>query len=246
MDELAEFAPTVLDALRQPLEDRVVRISRQGAALTFPADFLLIAASNPCPCGLGPPDCVCSESNRSRYRRRLSAPLVDRFDLRVALGPAAPGAPPGPGSAVVQARVAEAMARQRSRYRGWHWRRNARVPAGALGRAIPLDGAAEGALREVAERRSWSGRGQAAVHRVRERDALLDPLALARPGGLIEGSRSRCDSAGPRPVGHGPRWSDRHPGPLRAVSSTRRAPGSSRSPPPRPARPQATPRMPDA
>jgi magnesium chelatase family protein len=181
MDELAEFAPTVLDALRQPLEDRVVRISRQGAAVTFPADFLLIAASNPCPCGLGVPDCLCSESNRARYRRRLSAPLVDRFDLRVALGAAAPGAPPGAGSEAVRARVTEAMARQRARYRGWQWRRNARVPAGALGRAIPLDGPAGDALREVAERRSWSGRGMAAVHRVARTLADLDGRAAITP-----------------------------------------------------------------
>jgi magnesium chelatase family protein len=166
MDELGEFAPTVLDALRQPLEDRVVRISRQGASVTFPGDFLLVACSNPCPCGLGPPDCLCSEANRARYRRRLSAPLVDRFDLRVALGPAAPGAPPGAPSAAVRAKVAEALARQRSRYRRWPWRRNARVPAGVLARAIPLDSAAADALREVAERRTWSGRGMAAVHRV--------------------------------------------------------------------------------
>jgi magnesium chelatase family protein len=166
MDELAEFAPSVLDALRQPLEDRVVRISRQGAAVTFPADFLLVAASNPCPCGLGPPDCLCSEANRARYRRRLSAPLVDRFDLRVALGPAAPGAPTGVESAVVEARVGEAMARQRIRYRGRPWRKNARVPAGALARAIPLAGSADNALREIAERRRWSGRGMAGVHRV--------------------------------------------------------------------------------
>jgi magnesium chelatase family protein len=174
MDELAEFAPTVLDALRQPLEDRVVHISRQGAAVTFPADLLLIACSNPCPCGLGPPDCLCSEANRARYRRRLSAPLVDRFDLRVALGPAAPGAATGDPSAVVRARVAEALARQRWRYRGRPWRRNARLPAGALSRAIPLGGAAGDALRTVAERRSWSGRGMAGVHRVARTLADLD------------------------------------------------------------------------
>ncbi|HEV7862240.1 MAG TPA: YifB family Mg chelatase-like AAA ATPase [Acidimicrobiia bacterium] len=181
MDELAEFAPTVLDALRQPLEDRVVRIARQGGALTFPADLLLVACSNPCPCGLGPPDCLCSEPNRARYRRRLSAPLVDRFDLRVALGPAAPGAALGVGSEVVKARVAEAMARQRSRYRDRPWRRNARVPAGALSRAIPLDGSAGDTLREVAERRSWSGRGMAAVHRVARTMADLDGRAAVAP-----------------------------------------------------------------
>jgi len=79
----------------------------------------------------------------------------------VALGPAAPGAPPGVESAVVRARVTEAAARQRSRYRGWQWCRDARVPAGALPRAIPLDSAATDALREVAERpplgHSWGG-----------------------------------------------------------------------------------------
>lgn len=177
LDELAEFAPTVLDAMRQPLEDRVVRISRQGASVTFPANFLLVAASNPCPCGLGPPDCQCSEGNRARYRRRLSAPLVDRFDLRVALGPASPDAPTGAASAVVKERVAEAMARQRRRYRGRHWLTNARVPAGALARTIPLPSDADQTLRAVAERRSWSGRGMAGVHRVARTLADLDGCA---------------------------------------------------------------------
>ena len=185
MDELAEFAPTVLDALRQPLEDRVVRISRQGASVTFPADFLLVAASNPCPCGLGPPECLCSEANRARYRRRLSAPLIDRFDLRVALGPAAPGAPTGISSALVEARVAEAMARQQARYRGRPWRRNARVPAGALGRAIPLGDGADQTLRDVAEHRSWSGRGMAAVHRVARTLADLDGQAGIEPQHIV-------------------------------------------------------------
>jgi magnesium chelatase family protein len=185
MDELAEFAPTVLDALRQPLEDRTVRISRQGAALTFPADFQLVACSNPCPCGLGPPECLCSESSRARYRRRLSAPLVDRFDLRVALGPAPPAAPLGEGSAPVRERVSEAMARQRSRFRGRPWRRNARVPAGALGRLLPLDGAASDALRQVAQRRSWSGRGMAGVHRVARTLADLDGRADITPEHIL-------------------------------------------------------------
>jgi magnesium chelatase family protein len=85
----------------------------------------------------------------------------------------------------VQARVAEAMARQRSRYRGWHWRRNARVPAGALGRAIPLDGSAADALREVAERRNWSGRGLAAVHRVARTLADLEGRAAITPEHIL-------------------------------------------------------------
>jgi magnesium chelatase family protein len=166
LDELGEFSPLVLDALRQPLEERVVRISRQGASVAFPADFLLIACSNPCPCGLGPPRCICSEAHRLRYRRRLSAPLIDRFDLRVALGPAAPAEPPGAPSQAMRDRVAEAIARQRRRYRHLPWRRNARIPASALRRAVPLSFDAEAALQQAAYRREWSGRGLACTHRV--------------------------------------------------------------------------------
>jgi magnesium chelatase family protein len=193
MDELAEFPPSVLDALRQPLEDRAVRISRQGASVTFPADFLLVAASNPCPCGLGPPDCSCNEANRSRYRRRLSAPLLDRFDLRVTLGPAAPGAPTAEGSSVVKARVAEAMRHQRTRYRDRPWRRNARVPAGALSRAIPLPAPAARTLQEAAERRSWSGRGMAGVHRVARTLADLDGCPDVSPEHILLAAALRED-----------------------------------------------------
>jgi magnesium chelatase family protein len=166
LDELGEFSPLVLDALRQPLEERVVRIARQGAAVTFPADFLLVACSNPCPCGLGPPRCICSEALRLRYRRRLSAPLIDRFDLRVALGPAAPSDPTGPRSQAMKDRVTEAIARQRHRYRNRPWRRNALVPAGALTRAVPLTPDAEDTLRQAAYLRELSGRGLACTHRV--------------------------------------------------------------------------------
>ena len=102
---------------------------------------------------------------------------MDRFDLRVALGPASPGAPTGAASALVKEQVAEAMARQRARYRGRRWLRNARVPAGALGRAIPLGNDADQALRDVAERRGWSGRGMAGVHRVARTLADLDGCA---------------------------------------------------------------------
>lgn len=85
MDEIAEFPPSVLDHLRQPLEEGVVRVARANASVTFPARFLLIAAMNPCPCGGGdgPGACRCSDLARARYSRRLSGPLLDRFDLRV-------------------------------------------------------------------------------------------------------------------------------------------------------------------
>lgn len=85
LDELGEFPAMVLDALRQPLEDGVVRVARANGAATFPARFLLVGAMNPCPCGAvrGPRSCRCSDSAKLRYSRRVSGPLLDRFDLRI-------------------------------------------------------------------------------------------------------------------------------------------------------------------
>ncbi len=85
LDELGEFPVSVLEALRQPLEEGVVRISRAHASATMPARFQLVAAMNPCPCGegLGEGSCRCSDAARARYARRLSGPLLDRFDLRI-------------------------------------------------------------------------------------------------------------------------------------------------------------------
>lgn len=86
MDEFAEFPRSVLEALRQPLEDGVVTVSRAQGSLIFPAKFILIAAQNPCPCGyLGDPvkSCICTPSQISRYQKRVSGPILDRIDLHL-------------------------------------------------------------------------------------------------------------------------------------------------------------------
>lgn len=90
LDEFPEFPRSVLEALRQPLEDRVVTVSRAQATLKLPADFILVAAQNPCPCGyLGDPkhECNCPMSKIISYRRRVSGPLLDRIDLHVRVEP---------------------------------------------------------------------------------------------------------------------------------------------------------------
>lgn len=174
LDELGEFPPGALDALRQPLEERVVRIARQPVTLTFPADFQLVACTNPCPCGLGPPWCTCSEVQRARYRRRLSAPLLDRFDLRVGVRPPEPGTGPGASSAEVRERVAAAAERQRARYESRSWRRNAHLPAGALATFVPLTGDALDAWHAETELRRLTGRGAARIRRVARTLADLD------------------------------------------------------------------------
>ena len=174
LDELGEFPPRALDALRQPLEERVVRIARQPITLTFPADFLLVACTNPCPCGLGPPACACGERERARYRRRLSAPLLDRFDLRIAVRPPEAGDAPGESSAEVRARVTMAVARQQARLHGTPWRTNGHIPAGALERLVPLASDALAAWQAQAELRGLTGRGAARIRRVARTLADLD------------------------------------------------------------------------
>lgn len=140
LDELGEFAPSALDALRQPLEDGVVRVSRAHGSATFPARFCLVAAMNPCPCGfLGSVEpCRCSDVARRRYLRRLSGPLLDRIDLRVHLSRPDPTAllndRGGESTAAVRKRVL--AARSRSVARGW--RCNAEVPPGAVDKVAPL------------------------------------------------------------------------------------------------------------
>jgi len=166
LDELGEFAPRALDALRQPLEERAVWIARASSTLRFPADFVLVACTNPCPCGLGPPRCCCGDGQRARYRRRLSAPLLDRFDLRVSVRAPEATDGPGEGSATVADRVRAAVERQRDRLRGTPWRRNAHVPAGALQRLVPLDDDAHDAWVDEIDVRRLTGRGAARIRRV--------------------------------------------------------------------------------
>lgn len=114
MDELAEFPSQVLESLRTPLEEGVVRVARARAVVELPARFQLVGATNPCPCGDDGPDCRCSPAARGRYLRRLSGPLLDRFDLRVTVGrPTAEElvhGPPSEATAAVAARVAGARA----------------------------------------------------------------------------------------------------------------------------------------
>ena len=178
LDELGEFHADVLDALRQPLEEGVVRVSRARAAVTYPARFLLVAAMNPCPCGEGGPVCRCSDAARARYGRRLSGPLLDRFDLRldVARPEAAQllGGEPGEASRDVAARVR--WARRRAAERGVV--ANAAVPATALDLVAPLDRPASLLLEDRLRRGVLSARG---LHRVRRVALTLADLAGRRP-----------------------------------------------------------------
>lgn len=196
LDELGEFSGHVLDHLRQPLEEGVVRISRARATVTFPARFLLVAAMNPCPCGSGSTGgCRCSEAARARYARRLSGPLLDRFDLRVGVHRpdvddlmAAPG---GESSAVVAARVT--AARGRARERGVVT--NSRLPSRDLDRWAPLSSAAQRILEFRLRAGGLSARGLHRIRRVARTIADLEDSDGVDEGHVCAALELRCDPA---------------------------------------------------
>ena len=123
LDELPEFGPRVLEVLRQPIEDKVVTISRAQGTLSFPANFMLVAAMNPCPCGFyGDPTrpCTCAIGSIQKYQKRISGPLLDRIDIHIQvprveydkLSDKRTGEP----SAVIRERVEAARTIQRDRF----------------------------------------------------------------------------------------------------------------------------------
>lgn len=180
LDELGEFAPTALDGLREPLEEGVIRVSRAHSHAVLPARFLLVAATNPCPCGGGPPGwCECDDIARLRYVRRLSGPLLDRFDLRVAVQRPSvdelldPGG--GEPSAVVAARVAAARAVALDR----SGRLNADLHGAALDEFAPLTAMGRSLLRAEIERNRLTGRG---YHRIRRVARTIADLEAVRGG----------------------------------------------------------------
>ncbi len=133
LDELPEFRRATLEVLRQPLEDGAVTIARAAGSLTFPADFVLVAALNPCPCGFygdRKRRCRCSLVQVQRYRQRISGPLLDRIDLHLEVPPVTyqeiARSEPGESSARIRARVEAARSRQIARL-GNHSRNNARM-----------------------------------------------------------------------------------------------------------------------
>ncbi len=172
LDELFEWPRSLLEALREPLEDGVVRIARSRATVTYPARAQLICAANPCPCG-GGETCDCTEERTWAYRSRLSGPLADRLDLAPAVHPLRAAdllGEPGETSAVVAERVARARAVAAERWGAG--RTNSAAPARALRRTASLR--ALRALADALERGLLTGRGFDRALRVARTVADLD------------------------------------------------------------------------
>ncbi len=187
LDELGEFPVAVLEALRQPLEEGLVRVSRAQSSVTLPARFQLVGAMNPCPCGQGGVDgqCRCSPAARARYARRLSAPLLDRFDLRIDVRAPDPLLLLDGGLEESTEAVARRVARVRRLAQERGIRSNATMSEDELDEFAPLSASAREVLERSLTRRSLTGRGLKRVRCVARTIADLEDERLKIDGPAI-------------------------------------------------------------
>ena len=182
MDEFPEFARDVIEALRQPLEDRVITISRARGVITFPAQCILIASTNPCPCGKGKNNgCICPERVLENYRRRISGPIIDRVDIWVDVNKVdyrklAAKTSSGESSETIRRRIVSARLRQTARFAKHHITKhyNSEMGAEDLERCVTLTDEARNILLISAEKLELSGR---AFHRIMKVAQTIADLA---------------------------------------------------------------------
>ena len=180
LDELPEFRRETLEILRQPLEERVIRISRARGSTEFPADFMLVAAMNPCPCGCYPDRsrCTCTDTDIKRYRAKISRPLTDRIDLWAEAGTVTfqelEEGEKNEDSKTIRGRVERVRTVQAERYRNTRYRFNGDLDAEGVRRFCRLDGAAEKLMENVYAHLSLSVRGYHRLLKVARTIADMD------------------------------------------------------------------------
>jgi magnesium chelatase family protein len=172
LDELPLYRRDVLESLRAPLEEGIVRIARSGGVITYPCSFSLIAALNPCPCGYSTDsarECRCSPQRLHAYRSKLSGPLIDRMDLQVDLKRLSRdellGSPQGETSAAIRARIESARAIQKDRYKA-EGVTNATASKGELEAGVQLSPRARSMLGDAIDNMFLTGRGLNRVLRI--------------------------------------------------------------------------------
>ena len=186
LDEFPEFPRNVLESLRQPMEDGVVSISRARGTVAYPAAFLLIAASNPCPCGYFGDlkrACICSSGQIARYQKRISGPLLDRIDIHISVPVVDPdkliGVDSGAeSSGVIQLRVQKARNIQTKRYKNTKFNANSELSSKAIKDYCPLTKDSLLLLKNAASKMNLSAR---AYHKV---------IKVARTIADLEGAKS--------------------------------------------------------
>lgn len=200
LDELSEFPRNSIEALRQPLEDGFASIVRRGGTARFPTECLVVAATNPCPCGHGNDSgrCKCDQLAIERHRRRLSGPLIDRFDLRISLERPA-GDEFGSQGTVSTAEVADRVKRART-IQSDRWRptnlTNARAGEASLIGAGLIESRAKSLLEDVYARGLLSPRGRTRLLRVARTIADLRGSKRTGEDDLLEALAMRGGAAG--------------------------------------------------
>jgi magnesium chelatase family protein len=197
LDELPEFRRNALESLRQPMEEGRIVLTRAHGTFTMPARPLVIGAMNPCPCGQLGTDgdvCTCTVEQVGRYRTRVSAPLVDRFDLQVrvrAVPLTALAGPAAEATAAVRERVLAARASQLGRFGGGPFETNAEMDIAALRRLVRIDTAIAELVQKAHDRLGFSARGYHRVLRVARTIADLEGSESVRPRHAAEALQFR-------------------------------------------------------
>lgn len=166
LDELPEFNRSVLEALREPMEEGSISVSRASGTVTWPARFMMGAAMNPCPCGFAMDPkrvCTCLPDARKRYREKISGPLLDRIDIQVSVPPVETkmfeGNPKGESSATIRERVCRARAIQRERFAGTPYKSNAEMSSEKAFRYAAMSKPTERFAIAAADKMNLSARG---------------------------------------------------------------------------------------
>jgi len=200
LDELPEFKRTVLEVMRQPLEDRCVTVSRARFSVVYPANFMLVASMNPCPCGFynhPSKECLCNPQLVQRYLAKISGPLLDRIDLHVEVTPVeynelASRSATGENSGDIRKRVILARERQIQRYADMpDTHHNAMMPSRLVRRICELDAASESLLKTAMTRLDLSARAYDRILKVSRTIADLDDSDTIRPEHVAEAIQYR-------------------------------------------------------